>query len=64
MQAGKKICFRCGLNHPCDGNYFIILFPKNVELVSRQYGNKIKFKLIENPYQLHVDLPEVLDAVI
>jgi hypothetical protein len=60
----KKITFACGLNHLGDGNFFIILSTKNLELVSKQLGDKISFELNEDPNPLGVEMPEVLEAVL
>jgi hypothetical protein len=60
----KKISFRCGLNHLGDGNYFIIVSGKNLELLNKRLGSNIHFKIEEDPDQLGVEMPEVLATLL
>jgi len=59
-----SLTFQCGLNHLGDGNFFIILSSGNLKIVQKQLGDKIHFKLNEDPNPLGVDMPEILDAII
>ena len=47
-----------------DGNFFIILSSGNLKIVQKRLGDKIHFKLNEDPNPLGVDMPEILDAII
>jgi hypothetical protein len=60
----EKLSFRCGLNHLGDGNYFIIVSTKNLEQINKQLGSKIHFKIEEDPDQLGVEMPEVLNTLL
>jgi hypothetical protein len=60
----KKLSFRCGLNHLGDGNFFIIVSVKNLEQLNKTLGSKIHFKIEEDPDQLGVEVPEVLNIVL
>lgn len=60
----KSLNFQCGLNHLGDGNFFIILSSKNLEIVQKQLGDEIHFELNEDPNPLGVEMPEVLEAVL
>jgi hypothetical protein len=60
----QKISFRCGLNHLGDGNYFIIVSGKNLELLNKRLGSNIYFKIEEDPDQLGVEMPEVLTTLL
>jgi hypothetical protein len=60
----KKISFRCGLNHLGDGNFFIIVSGKNVELLKKKLGDPIHYKIEEDPDQLGVEIPEVLTVFL
>ncbi|MEY3861614.1 MAG: hypothetical protein RIS50_1895, partial [Bacteroidota bacterium] len=59
-----SLTFQCGLNHLGDGNFFIILSSGNLKIVQKQLGDKIHFKLNEDPNPLGVDMPEILDSII
>lgn len=60
----KSLTFQCGLNHLGDGNFFIILSNKNLQIISKKLGDKIKFELNEDPNPLGVEMPEVLEAIL
>lgn len=60
----NSLTFQCGLNHLGDGNFFIILSSKNLQIVNKQLGDKLNFELNEDPNPLGVDMPEVLEAVL
>ena len=60
----KSLTFQCGLNHLGDGNFFIILSTKNLQLVNKKLGDKIHYELNEDPNPLGVEMPEILDAVL
>jgi hypothetical protein len=59
-----KLTFQCGLNHLGDGNFFIILSGKNLQVVNKFLGEEIHFILKEDPNPLGVEMPEVLEAVL
>ena len=59
-----SLTFQCGLNHLGDGNFFIILSSGNLKIVQKKLGDKIHFKLNEDPNPLGVDMPEILDSII
>jgi hypothetical protein len=60
----EKITFRCGLNHLGDGNFFIIVAGKCLERLNKNLGSLIQFKIEEDPDQLGVEMPEVLEALL
>jgi hypothetical protein len=60
----NKLSFQCGLNHLGDGNYFIILSSKNLEMIEKQLNDKIIFSLNIDPNPLGVDMPEVLESLL
>ena len=60
----EKITFRCGLNHLGDGNFFIIVAGKCLEQLNKKVGSLIHFKIEEDPDQLGVEMPEVLEALL
>jgi hypothetical protein len=60
----NTLSFRCGLNHLGDGNYFIIVSTKNLEKINKQLGSKIRFKIEQDPDQLGVEIPEVLEVLL
>lgn len=60
----EKITFRCGLNHLGDGNFFIIVAGKFLEQLNKKVGSLIHFKIEEDPDQLGVEMPEVLEALL
>lgn len=63
-QLDNKIEFQCGLNHLGDGNFFIILSKRNLEVIGKQLGDLIHFELIQDPNPLGVDMPEVLEVLL
>ncbi len=60
----NSLTFQCGLNHLGDGNFFIILSPKNLLIVKKQSGSVLNFQLTEDPNPLGADMPEVLEAIL
>jgi uncharacterized protein YdeI (YjbR/CyaY-like superfamily) len=58
------VTFQCGLNHLGDGNFFIILSTKNLQIVNKKLGDKITFELNEDPNPLGVEMPEVLEVIL
>lgn len=60
----KRLTFQCGLNHLGDGNFFIILSTKNLKVLNKAKGDKIKFQLKEDPNPLGVEMPEVLESIL
>jgi Domain of unknown function (DUF1905)/Bacteriocin-protection, YdeI or OmpD-Associated len=59
----EKVSFQCGLNHLGDGNFFIILSKKNLQLAEKTLGSTVSFTLEEDPNPLGVDMPEVMEAI-
>jgi hypothetical protein len=60
----SKISFQCGLNHLGDGNFFIILSKKKLEIIGKKLGDKLKLEITIDPNPLGVDIPEVLETLI
>ena len=60
----EKITLRCGLNHLGDGNFFIIVSEKNLNQLNKKLGSMIHFKIEEDPDQLGVEMPEILDVLL
>ena len=60
----NKLSFQCGLNHLGDGNYFIILSSKILEMIEKQLNDKIIFSINIDPNPLGVDMPEVLESLL
>lgn len=60
----EKLTFQCGLNHLGDGNFFIILSTKNLQIVGKTLGETIQYELNEDPSPLGVEMPEVLEAIL
>ena len=60
----EKITFRCGLNHLGDGNFFVIVAGKCLEQLNKKVESLIQFKIEEDPDQLGVEMPEVLEALL
>jgi Domain of unknown function (DUF1905) len=60
----EKITYRCGLNHLGDGNFFIIIAGKYLEQLNKKIGNIIHFKIEEDPNQLGVEMPEILEVLL
>lgn len=60
----EKIMFRCGLNHLGDGNFFVIVAGKHLEKLNKKEGSLIYFKIEQDPDQLGVEMPEVLEALL
>lgn len=59
----KKVSYRCGLNHLGDGNYFIIVATKVLQQLNKEVGDRVHFKIEEDPDQLGVEMPEVLSTL-
>lgn len=60
----SKLSFQCGLNHLGNGNFFIILSTKNLEIIGKKLGDRIKFEITIDPNPLGVDMPEVLETIL
>jgi Domain of unknown function (DUF1905) len=60
----EKIKFRCGLNHMGDGNFFVIVAGKYLEQLNKKVGSLIHFKIEEDPDQLGVEMPAILEAIL
>ncbi len=58
------LAFRCGLNHLGDGNFFVILSKGNLNKAQLQLGDTITLLLREDPDQLGVAVPEVLEVLL
>lgn len=60
----EKITLRCGLNHLGDGHFFIIVSGKYMKQLNKKTGSMIHFKIEEDPDQLGVEMPEILDVLL
>ncbi|MEM6863911.1 MAG: DUF1905 domain-containing protein [Bacteroidota bacterium] len=60
----EKITYRCGLNHLGDGNYFIIVASKYLAELNKKLGDRVRYRIDEDPDQLGVDIPEVLPVFL
>jgi hypothetical protein len=60
----NNVNYRCGLNHLGDGDFFIILSAKRLKLLDKVAGSSILCVLREDPGELGVDVPEVLEALL
>lgn len=60
----EKITFRCGLNHLGEGNFFVIISGKHLEKLDKKVGSLIHFKIEQDPDQLGVEMPEVLEVLL
>ncbi len=63
-QLEHKISFQCGLNHYGDGNFFIIISSKNMNIIDKKSGDKIYYKIIEDPNPLGIDIPETVQILM
>lgn len=59
-----EVNYRCGLNHLGDGNYFIIVAGKYLEKLGKELGDRVEYKIEEDPDQLGVEMPEVLTVLL
>ncbi|MEN1784761.1 MAG: DUF1905 domain-containing protein [Bacteroidota bacterium] len=59
-----KVSYRCGLNHLGDGNFFIIVAGRYLKELTKELGDAVAYKIIEDPDQLGVDMPEVLTVFL
>jgi len=59
-----QLTYQCGLNHLGDGNFFIIVSGKSLKSIGKSLGDKISFKLQEDPNPLGVEMPEVLEVLL
>ena len=60
----NSVTHRCGLNHLGDGNFFIILSIKRLNALNKGVGSEVACKLQEDPSELGVDVPDVLEALL
>ena len=60
----EKINFRCGLNHLGDGNFFVIVAGKCLEQLNKKVGSLVHFRIEQDPDQLGVVMPEVLEVLL
>ena len=60
----NTVSYRCGLNHLGDGDFFIILSTKRLKTLNKGVGHKVECCLQEDPSELGVDVPEVLEALL
>jgi len=60
----EKVTFQCGLNHLGNGDFFIIVSSKNLKSISKGLGERIAFKLQEDPNPLGVAMPEFLEVLL
>lgn len=58
------VSYRCGLNHLGDGNFFVILAGKHLKTLGKESGDLVDYKISEDPDQLGVDIPEVLEVLL
>jgi hypothetical protein len=70
-RATRLICtldgtasYRCGLNHLGDGNFFIIIATKTLQMLGKDLGAMVHYEVAEDPDQLGVEMPEVLEALL
>lgn len=59
-----EVTYNCGLNHLGDGDFFIILSTKRLKALHKGVGSKVACELEEDPSELGVDVPDVLDALL
>jgi hypothetical protein len=60
----KTVSYRCGLNHLGDGNFYVIVAGKYLDELNKKLGDKVDFRIEEDPDQLGVDIPEVLTVLL
>ena len=58
------VSFRCGLNHLGDGNFYVIVARKHLEKLNKDMGDNVDFMIEEDPDQLGVEMPEVLNVFL
>jgi hypothetical protein len=59
-----QISYRCGLNHLGDGNFYVIVAGKYLEELNKELGEKVNYRIDEDPDQLGVEMPEVLTVFL
>ena len=59
-----SVSYSCGLNHLGDGNFFIIVAGKYVKKLHKNEGDPVSILLNEDPNQLGVPMPEVLEVLL
>jgi len=59
-----KVSYRCGLNHLGDGNFYVIVAGKYLEELNKELGDKVYYRIDEDPDQLGVEMPEVLTVFL
>ncbi len=59
-----KISYRCGLNHLGDGNFYVIVSGKYLGELNKELGEKVNYRIDEDPDQLGVEIPEVLTVFL
>ena len=60
----NQVSYRCGLNHLGDGNFYVIVARKYLIKLNKELGDKVDFRIEEDPDQLGVDMPEVLTVFL
>lgn len=63
-EIDNLVKYSCGLNHLGDGNYFLIVATKYLKKLKKELGDRVYFKIYEDPNPLGVEIPEVLQALI
>jgi len=58
------VSFRCGFNHLGDGNFYIIIAKRYIDKLKKGLGDRVKFQIEEDPDQLGVEMPEVLEVLL
>ncbi len=59
-----NVSYRCGLNHLGDGNFYVIVAGKYLEKLNKELGEEVDYRIDEDPDQLGVDMPEVLNVFL
>lgn len=60
----EKVSYRCGLNHLGDGNFYVIVAGKYLKELNKELGEKVSYRIDEDPDQLGVEIPEVLIVLL
>lgn len=60
----EKVTYRCGLNHLGNGDFFIIISTKNLRSLNKKLGESVNYQIEEDPDQLGVAIPEVLEVLL
>ncbi len=58
------VSYRCGLNHLGDGNFYLIVSGKRLKALGKNLGDLVAFSIEEDPDQLGVAIPEVLEVLL